>query len=231
MGWRSHRLPMILMAVASMFSPRMHSVQAAADEYPRAKPYLNILLDDAHKRFRKDAVITRIELQGAAGVAWLGVGLYSPSNGAILSVQVGGPANGAYRQSQAAPGNVAAGLPTDFKVDLPEAVAALRNAGVHGGLGSTYLGRVGASGTTPILAWTMRVGGGSVMFPIYVDAQTGKLIQWQRAMDPPNGSDAQLKAIWDALYKRDQPQQPDADEQARKVGECVAMLQDGIIAC
>jgi hypothetical protein len=67
------------------------------DGYPRAKPYLKILLDDARKRFRKDAVITRIELQGAAGEAWLGVGLYSPSNGAILGAQVGGPHNGAYR--------------------------------------------------------------------------------------------------------------------------------------
>jgi hypothetical protein len=39
------------------------------DGYPRAKPYLKILLDDARKRFRMDAVITRIELQGAAGEA------------------------------------------------------------------------------------------------------------------------------------------------------------------
>jgi hypothetical protein len=224
MQWRAFKLPIVLIAVVGAFPPRIQPVQAAADGYPRAKPYLKILLEDAHKRFRKDAVITRIELQGAAGIAWLGVGLYSPSNGAILSVQVGGPNNGAYRQSRTAPGNVSAGLPTDFKVDLPDAVVALRGAGWSGGLGPMYLGMVGASGTPPILAWTLRVTGGPMMFPVFIDAQSGELIAWQRAMDPPNGSDAQLKAIWDKLLNRNQSKQPDLNAILRHADNCSATL-------
>jgi hypothetical protein len=222
MRWQEFKLPILLIVVIGVVAPRNQPALAATDGYPRAKPYLKILLDDAHKRFRRDAVITRIELQGAAGVAWLGVGLYSPSNGAILGVQVGGPNNGAYRQSQTAPGNYGAGLPTDFKVDLPDAVVALRNAGWSGGIGPMHLGMVGASGTSPILAWTLRVTGWPMMFPAFIDAQSGQLIAWQRAMDPPNGSDAQLKAIWDVLLNRNQPKQPDLDAIRRHIDDCSA---------
>lgn len=219
--WRKFKLSILLIAIACIFSPRNQPAQAATDGYPRAKPYLQILLDDAHKRFRKDAVITRIELQGAAGVAWLGVGLYSPSNGAILGVQVGGPNNGAYRISSATPGNAAAALPTDFKVDLPDAIAALRKGGWNGALGPVYLGMVGATGTQPLLAWTFRVSDGPMMFPIYINAQDGHFIAWPRAMDPPNGSDAQLKRIWDALLNRSAPQNKSIFSTPDRVNECV----------
>jgi hypothetical protein len=43
---------------------------------------------EACNRKHSNCLITRIELQSGAGVAWLGVGLYSPSNGAILCVQM-----------------------------------------------------------------------------------------------------------------------------------------------
>jgi hypothetical protein len=227
MKWRVFGISVMLVGAASLIVTRGELVRAEGTGFPRSKPYLKVLLDDAHRRFRKDAVIARIELQGASGQAWLGVGLYSPSNGAILSVQVGGPNNGAFRVSQAAPqtgASPAAGLPLDFNVDLPEAIAILRKRGLTGPLGPVYLGMVGASGTQPLLAWTVRVYGGPIMFPLYINAQDGKFIAWQRAMDPPNGSDAQLKAIWDALLNRNQP---DRNGPVFNAQQCIAQIQMG----
>lgn len=61
-----------------------------------------MLLNDARQKWRKDAVITRVQLEGIQNVAgWLGVQLYSPSNGGIMSVEVGGPNNGAESFAQA----------------------------------------------------------------------------------------------------------------------------------
>jgi hypothetical protein len=222
---QTFKLTIVFLALAGVLLLRLQPVQAAADGYPRAKPYLKILLDDAHRRFRKDAVITRIELQGGAGVAWLGVGLYSPSNGAILSVEVGGPNNGAYRVSSAAPhAGVSSGLPIDFNLDLPDAIATLRKGGWNGALGPVYLGMVGATGTVPLLAWTFRVNGGPMMFPIFINAQDGQFIPWPQAMDPPNGSDAQLQRIWDALLNRHAPNGNNGSYWTpEKVNECAFM--------
>jgi hypothetical protein len=231
MTWRVFGMAVILLGAATLLASRSELVRAEGGGYPRAKPYLKVLLDDAHKRFRKDAVIAKIELQGAAGQAWIGVGLYSPSNGAILSVQVGGPNNGAFRVSQTArqTGAGAVGLPLDFNIDLPEAVATLRKRGFTGPLGPVYLGMVGASGTQPLLAWTVRVYGGPIMVPLYIDAQDGKFIAWQRAMDPPNGSDAQLKAIWDALLNRNKPADPDIrNNPVYRALECSELIQAGL---
>lgn len=227
-AWRMLNVWVTLLCAASLLVAHGDWARAEGAGYPRAKPYLRVLLDDAHKRFRKDAVLARIELQGVPGqAAWLGVGLYSPSNGMILSVEVGGPHNGASRVSQAAPqtGSGAVGLPLDFNIDLPEAIAILRKRGLTGPLGPVYLGMVGASGTQPLLAWTVRVYGGPIMFPLYIDAQDGKFIAWQRAMDPPNGSDAQLQAIWDALLNRNKP--ADRNSPVFNAQQCIAQIQMG----
>jgi hypothetical protein len=112
----------------------------------------------------------------------------------------------------------------DFNIDLPDAVAAVQRAGRTHGVGPIYLGRVGARGTPPMLAWTVRVTGGPMMVPVFVDAQTGELIPWQRAMDPPNGSDAQLKAIWDVLINRNQPKPLDMNAIMRHIDNCSATL-------
>jgi hypothetical protein len=231
MRWRVFGISVMLVGAASLLAARGELARAEDAGFPRAKPYLKMLLDDAHQRFRKDAVLARIELQGVPGQAWLGVGLYSPSNGAILSVEVGGPNNGAYRVSQAArqTGTGAVGLPLEFNIDLPDAIAILRKRGLTGPLGPVYLGMVGASGTQPLLAWTVRVYGGPIMFPLYIDAQDGKFIAWQRAMDPPNGSDAQLKAIWDALLNRNKPVDPDIRHNpVFRALECSELIQAGL---
>jgi hypothetical protein len=230
MAWRVFGVAVILLGAASLLLARSEVVRAEGSGFPRAKPYLKVLLDDAHKRFRKDAVIAKIELQGIPGQAWLGVGLYSPSNGAILSVEVGGPSNGAFRVSPGTgrAGAPTAGLPLDFNIDLPDAIAILRKRGLTGPLGPVYLGMVGATGTQPLLAWTVRVYGGPIMFPLYIDAQDGKFIEWQRAMDPPNGSDAQLKAIWDALLNRNKPADPGLSQSLRNVQQCMAAIQMGL---
>lgn len=40
---------------------------------------------------------------------------------------------------------------------------------------------------------------------MFVNAQDGSVVTWQRAMDPPNGSDAQLADIYGRLLNRNQP--------------------------
>jgi hypothetical protein len=43
-------------------------------------------------------------------------------------------------------------------------------------------------------------------------------------MDPPNGSDAQLKAIWDVLINRNQPKPLDMNAIMRHIDNCSATL-------
>lgn len=86
MTWRVFGTSVILVGLATLFAGRGELARAEGGGFPRAKQYLQVVLDDAHKRFRKDAVIARIELQGVPGQACLGEGLYSPSNGATIQV-------------------------------------------------------------------------------------------------------------------------------------------------
>jgi hypothetical protein len=216
-------------------------IQTGGNGIPRANPYLNMLLNDARQKWRKDAVITRVQLEGIQNVAgWLGVELYSPSNGGIMSVEVGGPNNGAESFAQATPANginaLTTPLPTAVNVDLPDAIASIRRANLNGPLGASYLGMVGATDTQPILAWTIHVSNGSfIEAPVFVDAKSGKFIPWKRAMDPPNGTDAQIAAAWNALFNRNQNSGQDQGQgfnsPAYKAMECVAALQEGLNGC
>jgi hypothetical protein len=231
----------ILLAAAFVVSLPGQQIQTGGNGIPKANPYLKMLLNDARQKWRKDAIITKVQLEGVQNVAgWLGVELYSPSNGGIMNVEVGGPNNGAETYAQATAANgihaLTAPLPPGVNVDLPDAIASIRKAGLNGPLGASYLGMAGASGTAPILAWTVHVSsGGFIEAPIFVDASSGKFIPWKRAMDPPNGSDAQIAAAWNALFHRNDNQNSGQGEginsPAYKAMECVAMIQEGLNGC
>jgi len=192
-------------------------------------------LEGARKVWMKDAVGVHVEVEGAFGIptAWFRFSLYSPSTGNFATYVVGGPLNGQSTLSFIQPINrprLGEPLPPDLSVDLPDAIASLRKAGYSGGLGVIRLDMSGATGTTPLPAWSIRVGGKSPAFPpVFVNAQSGKFIPVNRMMDPVPGSDAELKEIWDRLLNRNQPV-------AKTPGhlepwECVALIQEGLLGC
>ena len=217
----------VFLAATCISAPPSQRVHAADEGYPaHVSATLNAVLDQAHKTFRKDAVIYMVEVQGVPSLYWLQISLFSPSNGATLTVWVGGPSNGQFSVGMVNPDErfrVPAALTPNFNIDLPDAMAILRKAGLKGSLGVTRLVWAGASGTPPVLAWSIRVAGGPIMFPLFVDAKDGKVLSWQRAMDPPNASDAQLRAAWDTLLHRNQP--PNGPR-AKDPWECVAEIQE-----
>jgi len=236
---RLFAISVAFVAAACVLTSPGQQIQTGSNGIPRANPYLKMLLNDARQKWRKDAIITKVELEGVQNVAgWLGVELYSPSNGGIMNVEIGGPNNGAESYAQATPANgihtLTAPLPTSVNVDLPDAIAYIRKAGLNGPLGASYLGMVGAIGTQPILAWTVHVSSGSfIEAPVFVNANDGKFIPWQRAMDPPDGTDAQIAAAWNALFHRNQNsgQGQGLDSPAYKAMECVAGIQEGYVGC
>jgi|HubBroStandDraft_6_1064221.scaffolds.fasta_scaffold1227837_1 hypothetical protein len=123
-------------------------------------------------------------------------------------------------------------LPQDLGVDLPDAIASLRKAGYQGGLGVIRLDMSGASGTTPLPAWSIRVGGKSPAFPpVFVNARTGKFIPVNRMMDPVPGSDAEIREIWDHLLNRIQPVPTAKTPGGLEPWECVALIQEGAVGC
>lgn len=204
--------------------------------YPRKFPAsYKSTLEGSRKLWMKDAVVVHVEVEGAFGIptAWFRFSLYSPSTGNFATYVVGGPANGQSTFSFIQPidrSRLGDPLPPDLSVDLPDAIASLRKAGFQGGLGVIRLDMSGATGTKPLPAWSIRVGGKSPAFPpVFVNAQTGKFIPVNRMMDPAPGSDAELKQIWDRLLNRNQP--------AAKIPghlepwECVALIQEGAVGC
>lgn len=196
----------------------------------RIKPSLNGVLEAARKNL-KDLVFTYIEIQGIPGNLWLQYHLYSPSTGAIVTGWAGGPSNGKYSVTNWKPHDAAQiALPIDFKVDFADAMAKLQSTGLKPvGLGVTRLEWTGATGTPQLLAWSISVGGNKSMGPMFVDAQSGALIPWQRAIDPPGGSDADIQAMRNAFQNHGQ--QPGQSNDSLKAMECVAGLQLGYVGC
>jgi hypothetical protein len=192
-------------------------------------------LEGSRKLWMKDAVAVHVEVEGAYGIptAWFRFSLYSPSTGNFATYVVGGPMNGQSTFSFIQPINrsrLGDPLPTDLTVDLPDAIASLRKAGFHGGFGVIRLDMSGATGTKPLPAWSIRVGGKTPAFPpVFVNAQTGKFIPVNRMMDPVPGSDAELKEIWDRLLNRNQP--PPKIPGHLEPWECVALIQEGAVGC
>ena len=67
-------------------------------------------------------------------------------------------------------------LPASIKLDLPEAIAYLRHVGLKDRLFFVKLVIVGAANTQPRAAWTIASLAHPGLFPIALDAQTGKII-------------------------------------------------------
>jgi hypothetical protein len=224
MKWRWLSFFGVLLAASCSFAQKATQVQTAGNPYPHVSAILNGVLDQAHKTFRKDAVITWVEVQGSPALYWFQISLYSPSNGATLVAWVGGPQNGQFFAGTTNPDDrfrVPAAILPNFKVDLPDAVASIRKAGFKGALGMTTLRMVGASGTTPLLAWVIEVSDGPPWMALVLDAKDGKFIPIQRAFDPPDGSDAELAAAWNRLIN---PNPPKA-QSPWDPGECLAEIE------
>jgi hypothetical protein len=192
------------------------------------------VLAGARKQWIKDAEINSIELQwyppnvpDSSRAYWLRFTIYSPSVRSTCWVTVGGPINGNTFCGSPDTGPINRSLPAlppSFSVDLPDVIASIRHAGMGGPLGSVQLRMVGATGTPLLPAWAIAVVGGPAWAQLYINAQDGKVIPWQRAMDPPSGSDAQLKAAWDSILNRNKPAgQGDAGYKAM---ECVVEIQE-----
>lgn len=203
--------------------------------YPSGFPATyKLVLDGAHKLWQKDAVVTNVEVEGVFGypMAWLRFDLYSPSTGFFAAYNAGGPMNGQSTFSYIQPINrmrLGDPLPPDLKVGLSEAIATIRKAGYKGALGLINLSMRGASGTRPLPAWAIRVGGQPITFPpLFVNALDGKLIPVHRAMDPAPGSDAELQAIYGPALRR---LQGGGNGGHVSPSECVAMLQAGLLGC
>jgi len=185
------------------------------------------VLAGARDKWVKDAVVTRVDVQAAYGIsqAWLTFDLFSPSTGGHMIYTAGGPQNGHSSFGYIAPINrdrVGTPLPPSLSLDLRDAIAAVRKAGLKGQMGPIHLDMVGASGTPPIAVWSIRVAGGPIMVPLFVDAQSGKFVPWQRASDPPNGSDVQLRDIWNRLLNRNQtPPNSAFDRVQWEIWECI----------
>jgi hypothetical protein len=189
---------------------------------------LKVVLDQAHKTWRRDAEVHGVTVMYTLGqpAAWLGVGLYSPSANAILNTQIGGPNDGAIFTAIIGPSRKTppgyGAIPPDFKVDLPDAVAMVRKY-YKGVFGSIALQWVGATGTQPLLAWVMTVSDGPPWEALVLNVQDAKWIPVKRAFDPPPGTDAQLRAAWDAFFARyrNPGNSPDSD----KWRQCVVEIQ------
>jgi len=214
----------VFLAAACVFAQTGQKAQPAGEGIPHASAAMKNLLDQAHKTFRRDAVVTSVEVQGVPGLYWLLIDLYSPSNGATMGIWVGGPNDGQFALGHVQPQSATVAIPPNFNADLPEIMASLRKEGLKGPLDVTRLLWAGASGTPPILAWQIRIAGGTPMFfPLFINAQDGKVIPWQRAMDPPDASDAQLRAAWDRLQHRNRPQ---TGPNGMSAWDCVVQIQE-----
>jgi hypothetical protein len=167
------------------------------------------ILSGARKSWHADAIITSVEmkwyptddLEGANTMHWLEIQANSPSTGARRYFYIGAPYDGKVvdepvdRDSS----TIDHALPPSIKLDLPDAIAFLRHAGLKDQLFFVKLVMVGAANTQPLAAWTIASLADRSLFPIALDAQTGKIIPWVRAYNPPPFTDAQMRAAWNQV--------------------------------
>ena len=167
-------------------------------------------LASARKLWMKDAEINSVELQwyppnvlDSMKAYWLKLSMISPSIRVQCTTNIGGPLNG---NTQCSPPVEAERLrkpvPSSIGQDLPDVLANVRRMGMGGPLGSVELRMAGATGKPQFPAWVIEVAGGPSWVPLFINAQDGKVIGWQQAMDPPNGSDAQLAEIYGSLLHK-----------------------------
>lgn len=168
------------------------------------------VLAQAHKTWRRDAIVTEITLMAApSGVNvkpekfWLSFALFSPSNlhSAFVTTN-GGPDDLVINESTDLEPERAANMHAieHFAIDLPAALATAHKTGLNDAVTNVSL-RVGATrGNPPVLAWIMHLSS-QVMFPLVIDAQTGEELSWKRVMAPPT-TDRQIAEAWQKFLHR-----------------------------
>jgi hypothetical protein len=235
MKWLLLGVSVVFLSVGCGIAPPGQHVEAAGSPYPsHVNTIVNNILAQERKTWRKDAVATLVEMQWYPQYEpdetkvqhWLAMTLYSPSNGAGRYLYVGGPYDGQVVDTPPEKNTRAfhVALP-DFKFDLPQAIDFIRRQGLKDRLSSVKLEMVGAAGTTPIPAWTISSFSASSLYPIVLDAQTGAVIPWQRAFNPPPFTDEEMRAAWDRVLNRNQPKP--SDPHALSPFDCVAIIQQG----
>jgi hypothetical protein len=207
------------------------AVTAPADVNAR----MNEVLAQVHKTWRRDAIVYYIELhwypqEPPIAQYWLEMLLYSPSNHMKRAVTLGGPQDGnVFDMGKDTDDSWTYTAIPDFKIDLPEALVAAYRAGATGHLSFVRLDVVGASGAPPILAWQVS-SNEFKLYPLAIDAQTGAVIPWQRAYNPPKWTDEEMRQAWDRVLNRNQPKSHDPHK--IEPWECVMMVQEtGISPC
>ena len=173
------------------------------------------VLAESRKRGMLDAAPDYIRLQwyppnvpDSVKTFWLKLAVYSPSTHIVCSVDSGGPSAGAplcgsingYQAAAMEPP-----LPPTSMWTCPISSPASAKGGsrVRSDLWNCAWQAPPGRRNSP--AWVLEIQGGPAWVPLFVNAQDGSVVTWQRAMDPPNGSDAQLADIYGRLLNRNQP--------------------------
>jgi hypothetical protein len=222
-----------LLAAGCGMAPSSPHTEAANSPFPsHVSATMDDVLAKARKNWQSDAIVTTVEMQWypqderdeSKVQHWLAITLNSPSNGARRYVYVGGPYAGQIvdMPPDKDGSTIDHALP-DFKFDLPQAIEFIRHAGLKDRLFFVKLEMVGASGTPPIAAWTIASLSDSSLFPLALDAQTGAIIPWKRAYNPPPFTDVQMRAAWDQVLNRNQPAH---QNNANKHLECFMAIQE-----
>jgi hypothetical protein len=192
-------------------------------------------LTTARKIWMKDAVVNSVQLQwyppnvlDSQKTYWLKLAMMSPSIRVQCWTNVGGPMNGNTFCSSPVDNinRMQPPLPASISQDLPDVLANVRRMGMGGPLGSVELRMAGTSGKPQFPAWVIEVAGGPSWVPLFVNAMDGKVVGWQQAMDPPNGSDAQLADVYGRLLHRAPPPGSQGDP-GYEAAKCVFELQQG----
>jgi hypothetical protein len=167
------------------------------------------ILATARKSWHADAIITSVEMKwfptddlDAPGVLhWLEIQVNSPSTSARRYFYVGKPYDGNVvdEPPDHDSSTIDHALPASIKLDLPQALAFLRHVGLKDRLFFVKLVMVGAANTQPLAAWTIASLADPGLFPIALDAQTGKIIPWVRAYNPPPFTDKQIHDAWEQV--------------------------------
>ncbi len=139
----------------------------------------------AARKWRKDAVLTAIEAQlsdtGAlAGQYRVDYLFRSPEDGAGLTVMTTSRGDPGYKAMPPVARSATRALPDSF-LDLPDALAAAREAGLYGQLRLARLAPATATSRAGQPTWTLRPVESSGSKTYYVDGVTGALVAGQPA--------------------------------------------------
>jgi hypothetical protein len=208
-------------------------VGASAPQYPsHVNATMAAVLAESRRRGVTDAVVTEIELQwypprvpDSVKTFRLKFSVYSPSTRIQCMADIGGPNSGNPFCGPPMTGPIDRSLPplpASFNLDLPDFIAFVRHAGMQGPIQSLQLRMAGATGTPKFPAWVLQIPDGPARVPLFVNAQDGKLASWQRAMDPPSGSDEQLREVYGRVLH---PSPPAHGNNGYDALECVVEIQ------